>query len=78
MAQYTIFGRQGCGFCVQAQAILDQRQLPYRYVDIHKAGISREDLATTIGREVKTVPQIFHGQTYIGGFTDLREHLSAA
>ena len=78
MARYTIFGRPGCGFCVQAKAILEQKQLPYRYVDIHAEGISKADLAKTIGREVRTVPQVFHGQDYIGGFTELREYLSAA
>lgn len=78
MHRYTIFGHQACGFCRQAKQLLDQQELPYRYVDIHEAGISQADLEKTIGQPVRTVPQIFHGETYIGGFEALQRHLQNA
>ena len=76
MDRFTIFGRPGCGFCVRARQLLDDRELAYRYVDIHAEGISKADLEKTVGRPVETVPQIFHGQNYIGGCTDLEAYLA--
>lgn len=73
---YTVFGRPGCGFCEQAKRILEQKDLPFRYIDIHAEGISKADLEKTIGRPVKTVPQIFNGREYIGGYTELEASLN--
>ena len=77
MARFTVFGREGCGFCVQAKRVLETKELPFRYIDIHKEGISKEDLEKTVGKPVKTVPQIFHGNDYIGGYTELAAYLEA-
>ena len=77
MERYTIFGHDGCGFCRRAKQDLENRQLPFRYVDIHKEGISQADLEKTVGKPVRTVPQIFQGQSYIGGYTELSKHLAA-
>ena len=43
-------------------------------MNIHDEGISPADLAKTIGQPVNTVPQIFHGKEYIGGFQELTEY----
>ncbi len=75
MTSYTIFGRPGCGYCVRAKQLLEMKGLPFKYVDIHAEGITPADLEKTIGKPVRTVPQIFHGTDYIGGFTELEEHL---
>ena len=77
MDRFTVFGRPGCGFCVRAKEVLENRQLPFLYVDIHKEGISKADLEKTVGKPVETVPQVFHGQKYIGGFTELEAYLKA-
>lgn len=68
MQPITIFGRQSCGFCRRAKELCEIRGLQYRYVDIEEEGISKADLEKTIGKPVLTVPQIFHGRDYIGGF----------
>ncbi len=70
MQRITIFGREGCGFCTRAKQLCELKQLDYRYIDIHHEGISKEDLEKTVGKPVDTVPQIFHGQQHIGGFTE--------
>ncbi len=75
MDRFTVFGRPGCGFCVRAKEVLESRQLSFLYVDIHKEGISKADLEKTVGRPVETVPQIFHGKKYIGGYTELDAYL---
>lgn len=76
VSRYTVFGHQQCGFCRRAKQLLEEQQLPFRYVDIHEEGISKADLSKTVGHEVTTVPQIFVGQHYIGGFEALESHLT--
>ncbi len=75
-SRYTVFGHQQCGFCRRAKQLLEEQQLPFRYVDIHVEGISKADLSKTVGHEVTTVPQIFCGKQYIGGFEALEKHLT--
>ncbi len=71
MQRITIFGREGCGFCQRAKTLCEIKGLDFVYVDIHKEGISKADLEKTVGKPVLTVPQVFCGQQYIGGFTEL-------
>lgn len=75
MERFTVFGKEGCGFCVRARQVLEDAGLPFRYIDIHKEGVTKEDLEKTVGKPVETVPQVFHGQNYIGGFTELDAYL---
>lgn len=75
MKRFTIFGHQACGFCRQAKAVMETKGLDFRYVDIHEEGISQADLAETVGRPVTTVPQIFHGEEYVGGYQELMQYL---
>ena len=77
MDSFTVFGRPGCGFCVRAKQLLETRGFPFKYVDIQEEGISKADLSKTVGKTVETVPQIFHGQQYVGGCTDLEAYLKA-
>jgi len=75
MQRFTIFGHDACGFCRQAKAVMEAKGLPFRFVNIQDEGISPADLAETIGKPVNTVPQIFHGEQYIGGYKELTEYL---
>lgn len=75
MSRYTVFGHEACGFCRRAKQLLAEKDLPFRYVDIHEEGISKADLSKTVGYEVTTVPQIFYGQEYVGGYEALEKYL---
>ena len=77
MDSFTVFGRPGCGYCVRAKQLLETREFPFKYVDIQEEDISKADLSKTVGKTVETVPQIFHGQQYVGGCTDLEAYLKA-
>jgi len=70
MNTITIFGRPGCGFCSRAKQLCEIQEYPFNYIDIRRENISQADLETTIGRPVLTMPQIFHGKDYIGGFSE--------
>ncbi|MCM2971322.1 GrxA family glutaredoxin [Larsenimonas suaedae] len=77
----VIFGRPGCPFCVRAQELAEslsdvRDDFSYRYIDIHKEGISKADMEKTIGKPVETVPQIFVDEKHIGGFTEFNQYVS--
>jgi glutaredoxin 3 len=64
---YTI---QVCPFCQRAKALLKQRgveQIEEIRVDLHPA--ERDTMVQVTGR--RTVPQIFIGDTHVGGCDDL-------
>ncbi|ASP40083.1 GrxA family glutaredoxin [Bacterioplanes sanyensis] len=77
MGPMTIFGRDGCGYCRRAKELCDIKEIPYKYVDINVEGISKADLEKTVGKPVETVPQIFNGTQYVGGYTELAALLDA-
>lgn len=76
MERVTIFGRQGCGFCTRARELCEIKGFNFRYIDIHEEGISKADLEKTVGKPVETVPQIFIGQTHIGGYTEFSQKVA--
>ena len=76
MQRFTIFGRPDCGFCVRAKHLLESKGYAFRWVDINAEGISKADLEKTVGKPVETVPQIFHGQEHIGGYTELERYVN--
>lgn len=70
MAPVTIYTTPFCGFCSAAKALLRQKGIGFTEIDVatnkasHAAMIARAN-----GR--RTVPQIFIGDTHVGGFDDL-------
>lgn len=75
MDQVTIYGRLSCGFCVRAIDLCEMKDFSYRFVDMVKEGISKADLAKTVGRPVHTVPQILVGEEYVGGFDRFSQYV---
>lgn len=58
-----------CPFCLRAKALLDRKGLAYREVDVEGEPAQREEMMKRSGR--RTVPQIFVGETHVGGFDEL-------
>ena len=74
-AVFTVYGRPGCGYCHAAVNLLRMRGLEHRYVDMFATGMRHEQLQALTGRPVRTVPQILHGDRYVGGYSDLQGYL---
>lgn len=78
---YIIYGTPGCGFCVQAKRVLEQKGIDYSYVDLADTTPGEQaKLMEIAGKPFRTVPQIFHkgfGDTfeYVGGFTEMKAAL---
>jgi glutaredoxin 1 len=66
---YIVIGRDDCKWCDEAVMLLCQQQVNFDYYDAQDL----DSLMESFG--FKTVPQVFHGTKYIGGFTDLRRYI---
>ncbi|MBA4178055.1 MAG: glutaredoxin 3 [Leptothrix sp. (in: Bacteria)] len=72
MPQVTMYTTQVCPFCVRAKALLKQRgveQIDEIRIDLDPE--QRRLMMSRTGR--RTVPQIFIGETHVGGCDDLVE-----
>ena len=70
MSSVKMFTTQVCPYCVRAKALLKQRgvtQIEEVRVDLDPA--ARDHMVEITGR--RTVPQIFIGETHVGGCDDL-------
>ncbi|MGY6551924.1 MAG: glutaredoxin 3 [Erythrobacter sp.] len=65
-----IYTKFGCPFCVRAIRLLDEKGAEFTEHDITMGGPRRDEmLARAPG--ARTVPQIFIGDTHVGGSDDL-------
>lgn len=76
MTRYTIYGKEQCTYCVAAKRELGARGLPYDYYDVMVDIDRRNEMITRVPVQVRTVPQILLGDTYIGGYTELMATLN--
>jgi glutaredoxin 3 len=70
MKLVRMYTTQVCPFCLRAKALLKQRgveQIEEIRIDIDP--VQRQQMMTLTGR--RTVPQIFIGETHVGGCDDL-------
>lgn len=73
MSKAIVWSKNHCPFCDQAKALLTQRGIEYTEKKIGE-GFTREDLLEAVPA-ARTVPQIFLGEEYVGGFTELKQRL---
>ena len=66
----TIYTRSWCGYCSAAKALLAKKGVAYDEIDIEAVpGARAQMLDRAMGRT--SVPQIFIGETHVGGFDDI-------
>jgi glutaredoxin 3 len=66
----VMYSTKVCPYCVRAEQLLKQRgvtSIEKILIDIDP--INRDEMMTRTGR--RTVPQIYIGETHVGGFDDL-------
>lgn len=70
----VIYSKDGCGFCVAAKNLLDQKGISYVEYNISTQPDKRTELLEAASREnvvPRTVPQIWLNNKYIGGYDKL-------
>jgi len=68
-----VWSKNQCPYCVQAKNLLESRGIEYEERNINE-NYDRDDLLAAVPT-ARTLPQIFIDDNYIGGFTELRQHL---
>ena len=72
MPAVKMFTTQSCPFCVRAKALLKQRGVAeIEEIRIDLDPVQRDHMVGLTGR--RTVPQIFIGETHVGGCDELIE-----
>lgn len=69
MKDTLIYTTAWCPFCIRAKMLLDQKGVNYTEINVDQIGGARQEMMQRSGR--RTVPQIFIGDTHVGGCDDL-------
>lgn len=70
MEKVTVYTKDYCPYCVAAKNLLKQRGIAFTEIEITASNLEEfEALKKKTG--MRTVPQIFHGDTLIGGYDSL-------
>ena len=70
MIIFDVYTAVPCGYCRAAKNLLESLGLAYNEVDLTHDREQRLALMEKTGQ--RTVPQIFVGDTHVGGFMELR------
>ncbi len=70
MAKVTIYTRAFCPYCSRALSLLQKKDVDFEQID---AGMSPQRKAEMVSRSggARTFPQIFVGETHIGGCDEM-------
>lgn len=69
MKKVEIYTTQWCPYCHAAKALLDGKGVAYEEVDADDPEVRLAMIERARGR--RTVPQIFVGDTHVGGYDDM-------
>ena len=69
-----VWSKYHCPYCDQAKALLKSKNIEFEERKIGD-GFTKEDLLEAVPG-ARTVPQIFLDGKLVGGFTELRQHLT--
>ena len=58
-----------CPYCGRARELLEQKGVAFEEIDVDVTPTARAEMLARSGR--RTVPQIFIGETHVGGCDDL-------
>ena len=70
MKPVKIYTTTYCGYCVRAKDLLTRKGVKYEELDVTSNDEMRSKLVEMSGGQ-RTVPQIFIGDTHVGGYSDL-------
>jgi glutaredoxin 3 len=69
MPKVEIYTSASCAYCVAAKNLLKNKGLDYAEIRIDTDAVRREEMLRRTQR--RSVPQIFIGGHYVGGYDDL-------
>ena len=70
MKDVVIYTKSWCGYCTRTKALLSRKGAAFQEVEISDDDALRDEMVRRAGGR-QTVPQIFIGDTHVGGCDDL-------
>lgn len=70
MKHVTLYTSPLCGYCAAAKRLLSGKGVSFQEIDVSRDQNRRAEM-TQRSNGGRTVPQIFIGDTHIGGFDDM-------
>ena len=70
MKPVTIYTTPICPYCVRAKNLLTKKGVAYQEIDVLSDDEARQEMLSK-SNGMRTVPQIFVGETHVGGFDEL-------
>jgi glutaredoxin 3 len=71
MKEVTLYTTRFCPYCIRALRMLSKKGIPYKNIDVNKNQELFEEIKRQTGSD--TVPQIFIGEEFIGGFDEMNK-----
>lgn len=71
MTSVTLYIKETCPYCINAKRLLDSKGISYTAIDVYDLTDSERDALAVKTNNYRTVPKIFIGETFIGGFDQL-------
>lgn len=71
MSKVVMYCTDTCPFCINAEKLLNKKGVEVEKIRVDMGDVLWDEMQQKTGRD--TVPQIFIGEKYIGGFDDLSE-----
>ena len=70
MKSVTVYTTPICPYCVRAKNLLNKKGVAYEEIDVLSDDGARQEMLSK-SNGMRTVPQIFVGDTHVGGFDEL-------
>lgn len=70
MPPVVLYGTRSCSYCIAARRLLQSKGVAFQDIALDNEPLLRVEVMQRSGR--RTVPQIWIGETHVGGFDDLR------
>lgn len=67
----VMYATSWCPYCARARELLEQKGAALEEIDVEAMPAARTEMLSRSGR--RTVPQIFIGDTHVGGYSDLAQ-----
>ena len=71
MKKVIIYTGPLCNYCSAAKHLLNKKKIDYTEIDIGLNLSKRQEMQEKTNG-ARTIPQIFIGDTYVGGYTELK------
>ena len=71
MKKVIIYTGPMCNFCSAAKHLLNKKKISYTEFDIAIDSSKRQEMQERT-KGARTIPQIFIGETYVGGYQELK------